>query len=737
MAIFQSYVAGIRSLASIPRGGIAVLLLIMTVRAVVAQVSPSQLPAAAQPLGDLPDAVMLSQGIGCPTHTEPCTSVQSPSLRFGQPVQGTTSPASPLLYQQWIDTSTNLPTLREHLGKEWSALGALDTTNGIWTPPIGGGAAATLPASRTTDVGSVPQSIVTISGNATVSSLGSSAVTGTLHELIFAGNSVLTQDATSLILPTGSNISTGPGDVITAFALGNGKWQVASYMPALNYGISALRGDPTGAQDNAELFSAQNVAAADAGGRALVLAAGNYKLDSPAASSDPNAYLLMPGSYLSGPGNLQADTVPAITAAAGQTKFGMLGMMTAAGGVNSSSGNQDILFVSGAILQTGSSAPYLKEGIYSHVSTADFSTYNFSGGAYSPVIERAAAGIVASCQAMATNGECFGLHASVTAWMPSAVQAGQFQVINNSGVVQPYPFQPDSSYGITVASGGTQNATAAIFVGGGTSGFQDGIVLDPDKVKGNLIAAYSNFGQDQTPTFRLSSTLNDGNLDLATTGKVSIGTTTGSLVDCCNMLLRYATNINLMFGVPNGAPGNYTIAAANDDNSAPVPIEFKSPLLADQGMVIGSSGLSWLQGTAALLVSQAPNVNLGIGAYNPAVTGAFALTTANDANDARTPFEIDANGTYLPASFLVIGATTNHASEVLQVIGASYLNGAVDAMGPLTAWGGLYVMGTFSITQATPAANSACTPGQIATDAHYLYTCAASGHWKRASFSDY
>lgn len=259
--------------------GIVVLLLIMTARAVVAQVSPSHLPTAAQPLGSLPDAVMLSQGIGCPTHTEPCTSVQSLSLRFGQPVQGATSPASPFLYQQWIDTSTNPPTLREHLGKEWGPLGALDTTNGIWTPPIGGGAATTLPASRTMDVGSVPQSIVTISGNATISSLGSSAVTGTLHELMFTGNSVLTQDPTNLILPTGSNISTGPGDAMTALALGNSKWQVVSYTPALNYGMSALRGDPTGIQDNARLFTAQNGAAADAGGRALILPAGNYRFD--------------------------------------------------------------------------------------------------------------------------------------------------------------------------------------------------------------------------------------------------------------------------------------------------------------------------------------------------------------------------------------------------------------------------------------------------------------------------
>jgi hypothetical protein len=268
--------------------------------------------------------------------------------------------------------------------------------------------------------------------------------------------------------------------------------------------------------------------------------------------------------------------------------------MSAAGNSNAWSGNQDILFVSSVVPPTISPANYIKAGIYSRITTTDVSTYTFLDGAYLPAKERAAAGIVSSCDAAAINSECFGLRAVATASAAAAVQAGQFLIYNNSGIAQPYPLQPDSSYGITIASAGTQNATAAILLGGSLSRFQDGVVFNPDAVEDNLIVAYKNLGQDQKPGFRVRSSRNGGSFDLATLGKVSIGQTTGPLLDCCNLLAHYATGINLMLGVSNGAPGNYAIAAANDYGMV-IPIEVKSPLVADQSMVVG--GTSYLNGS--------------------------------------------------------------------------------------------------------------------------------------------
>ncbi len=47
--------------------------------------------------------------------------------------------------------------------------------------------------------------------------------------------------------------------------------------------------------------------------------------------------------------------------------------------------------------------------------------------------------------------------------------------------------------------------------------------------------------------------------------------------------------------------------------------------------------------------------------------------------------------------------------------------------------GALSIGGTFQVTQASPAAADACTAGQIVGDANYLYTCSASGAWKRVA----
>jgi hypothetical protein len=306
----------------------------MATHAAIAQVPLYQLPVAGQPLGIIPDAVMLSQGAGCSAHLQPCSAVQSPSLRIGQPTQTDVPPAAPFAYQPWIQTETNPPTLRQWLGTGWGTIGALDTSGAIWTPPIGGGTATTLSASSTIDLTSVPQSVVTVAGNATISGFGAEGepssvpanwnIPGTLHQLLFSGYAEL-KHSTSLTLPTAANITTGPGDTLLALNQGDGVWKVVSYQPALNYGITALRGDPSGAIESAALFTRQDTAASNAGGRALVLAAGNYNLSSTVGGTEPNAYLLMPGAYFTGAGSLAANADPTVTATAGQTKFGLLG----------------------------------------------------------------------------------------------------------------------------------------------------------------------------------------------------------------------------------------------------------------------------------------------------------------------------------------------------------------------------------------------------------------------------
>jgi hypothetical protein len=92
---------------------------------------PSYQPAT-QPLGSIPDVVLIYQGAGCPTNAAPCSTLTSPSLRFGQPLSVTCSTiALPWQYQQCIDTSLNPPVLKEYIGSTWWPIFTLNSSTGV------------------------------------------------------------------------------------------------------------------------------------------------------------------------------------------------------------------------------------------------------------------------------------------------------------------------------------------------------------------------------------------------------------------------------------------------------------------------------------------------------------------------------------------------------------------------------------------------------------------------------
>ena len=72
--------------------------------------------------------------------------------------------------------------------------------------------------------GVVSGDVITISGTTTITSLGTIAA-GIERVLIFSGILVLTHNATSLILPTGANITTVAGDAFTFRSEGSGNWR--------------------------------------------------------------------------------------------------------------------------------------------------------------------------------------------------------------------------------------------------------------------------------------------------------------------------------------------------------------------------------------------------------------------------------------------------------------------------------------------------------------------------------
>lgn len=139
--------------------------------------------------------------------------------------------------QFWLDTSTSPPTLKNYDGTSWLTLGRVDTTNHVWVPPIGGGT-NTVASATTTDLCSVPQGYVTISGSVTITGFGSSCIAGQIKYLNFTGTPLITYNATSLIVPGAASITAVAGDQAVAAYLGSGNWRLVSYTPISGQSVS-------------------------------------------------------------------------------------------------------------------------------------------------------------------------------------------------------------------------------------------------------------------------------------------------------------------------------------------------------------------------------------------------------------------------------------------------------------------------------------------------------------------
>jgi hypothetical protein len=175
----------------------------------------SGLPAATQPLGNVPTYVPLDQGTDC-TNSSPqhCSTVQSDALRLGQPVQtNCLAVSSPFQYQQCIDTSANPPQLKEYIGTTWWPLFILNPSGPSIVPGGGpvGFAAKTVTANYSialTDAG-----LAFNNSGATGDITLSLPAIGTNNGLTYCFNAIAAHNLT--ISPAGSNI------IVLGTAIGN------------------------------------------------------------------------------------------------------------------------------------------------------------------------------------------------------------------------------------------------------------------------------------------------------------------------------------------------------------------------------------------------------------------------------------------------------------------------------------------------------------------------------------
>lgn len=83
----------------------------------------------------------------------------------------------------------------------------------------------------TTDIGAATGNLVHITGTTTITALGS-VQAGTRRKVVFDGILILTHNATSLILPTGANITTAAGDTAEFISEDAGNWRCTGYQRA-------------------------------------------------------------------------------------------------------------------------------------------------------------------------------------------------------------------------------------------------------------------------------------------------------------------------------------------------------------------------------------------------------------------------------------------------------------------------------------------------------------------------
>jgi hypothetical protein len=86
-------------------------------------------------------------------------------------------------------------------------------------------------SATTTDIGAAASQYLRVTGTTTITGLGT-ATAGTVRDVLFEGALTLTHNATSLILPGGTDITTAAGDTALFRSEGSGNWRCVRYQRA-------------------------------------------------------------------------------------------------------------------------------------------------------------------------------------------------------------------------------------------------------------------------------------------------------------------------------------------------------------------------------------------------------------------------------------------------------------------------------------------------------------------------
>jgi hypothetical protein len=105
----------------------------------------------------------------------------------------------------------------------------------------------TIASAGTTNIAGAAGNSILITGTTTITALGT-ATSGVIRRVRFSGILTLTYNGTSLILPTGANITTAAGDTAEFMSLGSGNWVCTRYNRASGAALSSSGGTPIDTQ---------------------------------------------------------------------------------------------------------------------------------------------------------------------------------------------------------------------------------------------------------------------------------------------------------------------------------------------------------------------------------------------------------------------------------------------------------------------------------------------------------
>lgn len=136
-------------------------------------------------------------------------------------------------------------------------------TGGTLSSALNEAPSVTLASASTVNIGAAAANTINITGAVTITAFDTIA-DGARRTLIFGGASMLTHNSTSLILPTGANITPAVGDVAQFVSKGSGNWKCVEYMKADGTALAGSGGSTNPPAINNQIGTSYTLALTDA-----------------------------------------------------------------------------------------------------------------------------------------------------------------------------------------------------------------------------------------------------------------------------------------------------------------------------------------------------------------------------------------------------------------------------------------------------------------------------------------